>query len=136
MDNSNVQKKERRVGPPLSTHVWAFTSVYYISHGVLSGFSASPLMFMKIGQVERENLNATKLGQCKAGNLANKKQSFKNNCALCELLCYVQICNSLCSYNFQHRLEGVSYLLFHAIFIILHSFFLWLYCNFLHCCLA
>jgi hypothetical protein len=76
MDNSNVQKKERRVGPPLSsTHVWAFTSVYYISHGVLSGFSASPLMFMKIGQVERENLNATKLGQCKAGNLANKKSN-------------------------------------------------------------
>jgi hypothetical protein len=29
---------------------------------------------MKIGQVERENLNATKLGQYKAGKLANKKQ--------------------------------------------------------------
>jgi hypothetical protein len=77
MDNSNVQKT-KRVGPPLSTHVWAFTRVYYIPHRVLSGFSASPLMFMKIGQVHklRENLNATKLGQYKAGKLANKKQTF------------------------------------------------------------
>ncbi len=31
---------------------------------------------------------------------------------------------------------GVSYFLFHIVFVILLSFFLWLYCNFLHCCLA
>jgi hypothetical protein len=79
-DNSNVQTKKEWVHPPLSTHVWAFTSVYYIPHRVLSGFSASPLMFMKIGQVQVEReLKCHQTGPI-------------NNCALCRLLYYVQIC--------------------------------------------